>query len=176
MDYQHEARYRHMLLVDLLSGRHSDVPYHFIALKGRLHAVQPTEIKAYIALYPETRQQIKVTDPLPLEVWYVPMSDEAEPVIFEPARQIQNYGLGIDSTQGMALLTLPNQRLEASMDCESFLDDMTVRLALKRLKGHCLPLAFVLFLKSGDVMFYYPAELPAPRLLRIIKQQAINMS
>lgn len=175
MDRQHEAHYRHTLLVDLLSGKHSYVSYHFIALNGRLHAAQPADIKAYIALYPETRQQAKVTEPLPLEVWYVPMSDEANPAIFEPARQIQNYGLEIDSTQGLALLTLPNQELEASMDCEAFLDDMTARLALRRLNGHYLPLAFVLFLKSGDVMFYYPAELPAARLLRIIKQEAANM-
>lgn len=175
MDYQHEARYRRMLLADLLSGKHRYVSYHFIALNGQLHAVQLADVKAYIALYPQTRQQVKDTEPLPLEVWYVPMSDEADPVIFEPARQIQNYGLEIDSTQGITLLTLPNQGLEASMYCEAFLDDLTARLALKRLKGHYLPLAFVLFLKSGDVMFYYPAELPASRLLRIIKQQAINM-
>ncbi|MGD8374455.1 MAG: hypothetical protein PVI21_06395 [Candidatus Woesebacteria bacterium] len=153
--------------------------YHVITLSGS--PIRPNDtLHSYIALYRDFRRNDEPGKSLPLETWYVPLTEYAEPTIFTMITTIQFYALRDGDTAGMSLVTLPDQSFEDTKDCEDFLDDATVRLASRRINDPYLPLAMLAFLGAEHTIdktaFFYPAELPANRLLRILKTGATELA
>lgn len=154
-------------------------PYHVISLSGL--PTQPNDtLHSYVALYQDLRRTDEPTLSMPLEVWYVPITEYAEPTIFTMISRIQLYSLRDGDTAGIKLITLPGLPFEDAKNCENYLDDLTVRLASRRVNNPYLPLAMLAFLGTEHTIsktaFFYPAELPANRLLRVLKIGAAELA